>query len=506
MNRTRRPLAGCRPAAAMRRRSGRRCGRAAIDGAPPRYRRERWPTPDGDFVDVDWLGRRPATRRCWCCSTASKARAASHYAQAFATPRERARLALRRCRTFAAARASSTSRRAPTTRATTKRSAGCSRACAHRTRGPIVAVGVSLGGNALLRWAEEAGDSGVATRARGVRGVVADRPRGRRPRDRARLQPAGLHAHVPAHDATEGARASWRSIPGLFDRERMLAARDLYEFDNLFTAPLHGFRDTDDYWSRASAKPHLHRIRVPALVAQRAQRSVRAGVSLPRHGEVGALRDAVAAGARRPRRLSRRPLSRRTAVPARAVTLWLRRTLSDEDAAGRHGRDRQGRARASGPTCRTATAGSLSMRAATGTCATTAFRPPGRSRRSKAAASIMRSCANSSTATTTTTRPAAGSSRTARSASMSSSKRRHGCGGCAATADGVRLDQPHRPAGARSNRPGSTRRAGCSPATDLGLGIVHTLDMELAGDAVERGAWAVRPCASTSCPSASAIV
>ena len=53
--------------------------------------------------------------------------------------------------------------------------------------------------------------------------------------------------------------------PGLFDREALLAARDLYEFDNIFTAPLHGFSDTDDYYARASAKPHLHRIRIPAL-------------------------------------------------------------------------------------------------------------------------------------------------------------------------------------------------------------------------------------------------
>jgi len=44
-----------------------------------------------------------------------------------------------------------------------------------------------------------------------------------------------------------------------------LAARDLYEFDNIVTAPLHGFKDTNDYWKRASAKPHLHSIRVPAL-------------------------------------------------------------------------------------------------------------------------------------------------------------------------------------------------------------------------------------------------
>ena len=54
--------------------------------------------------------------------------------------------------------------------------------------------------------------------------------------------------------------------PGLFDREALLQARDLYEFDNIFTAPVHGFTNTEDYWARASAKPHLHRIRIPALV------------------------------------------------------------------------------------------------------------------------------------------------------------------------------------------------------------------------------------------------
>lgn len=53
--------------------------------------------------------------------------------------------------------------------------------------------------------------------------------------------------------------------PGLFDGETLLAARDLYEFDNVFTAPLHGFKDAKDYWARASAKPHLHRVAVPAL-------------------------------------------------------------------------------------------------------------------------------------------------------------------------------------------------------------------------------------------------
>jgi predicted alpha/beta-fold hydrolase len=55
-------------------------------------------------------------------------------------------------------------------------------------------------------------------------------------------------------------------FPNLFDKDRMLAARDLYEFDNVVTAPLHGYRDTNDYWDRASAKHVLANITVPTLV------------------------------------------------------------------------------------------------------------------------------------------------------------------------------------------------------------------------------------------------
>jgi predicted alpha/beta-fold hydrolase len=46
----------------------------------------------------------------------------------------------------------------------------------------------------------------------------------------------------------------------------VLRARNLHEFDNLVTAPLHGFRDCDDYWRRASSKPLLASVAVPTLV------------------------------------------------------------------------------------------------------------------------------------------------------------------------------------------------------------------------------------------------
>ena len=56
-----------------------------------------------------------------------------------------------------------------------------------------------------------------------------------------------------------------RQFPGLFDEARMQRAINLYEFDDAVTAPIHGFAGADDYWRRASAKPWLKSIAVPAL-------------------------------------------------------------------------------------------------------------------------------------------------------------------------------------------------------------------------------------------------
>ena len=74
-----------------------------------------------------------------------------------------------------------------------------------------------------------------------------------------------------------------------------MAARDLYEFDNIFTAPVHGFRNADDYYARASAKPHLHRIRIPALVLNALNDPFVPARSLPRARRGRAAGDAVAA-------------------------------------------------------------------------------------------------------------------------------------------------------------------------------------------------------------------
>jgi predicted alpha/beta-fold hydrolase len=83
------------------------------------------------------------------------------------------------------------------------------------------------------------------------------------------------------------ALAKWDQHPGLFDRERLRAARTLYEFDDVFTAPLHGFAGTQDYWDRASAKPHLARVRIPTLVLNAHNDPFVPGASLPEAADVG---------------------------------------------------------------------------------------------------------------------------------------------------------------------------------------------------------------------------
>lgn len=149
----------------------------------------------------------------------------------------------------------------------------------------LVAVGVSLGGNALMRWAGEQGEQ-AASQADAIASICA-------PLDLAASGHAigrGFNRHVYTRMFLQTmkpkALAKLAQHPGLFDRKRLLAARDLYEFDNVFTAPLHGFRDTDDYWKNASAKPLMRQIRIPALALNAQNDPFVPAHSLPTPAEV----------------------------------------------------------------------------------------------------------------------------------------------------------------------------------------------------------------------------
>lgn len=235
-------------------------------GSAPIWRRERWTTPDGDFVDADWLVGSQATPDAplLVLFHGLEGSSRSHYAEAFA---DWARTHGWHCVVPHFRGCSGELNQAPRAyHSGDHAEIGWMLAqVRQRHAGPQVAVGVSLGGNALLRWAEEAGP-GAAQQVRAICSVCS-------PIDLAasgRAIGTGLNRliYTPMFLRTmkPKALAKLAQHPGLFDAHRLRAARTLYEFDNVFTAPLHGFKDTDDYWARASALPRLGEIRVPALV------------------------------------------------------------------------------------------------------------------------------------------------------------------------------------------------------------------------------------------------
>ena len=233
-------------------------------GAAPTFRRERWATPDGDFIDVDFANHAaPAAAPLLVVFHGLEGSSKSHYAQALTD----------------AAGTRGWACCIPHFR-------GCSGELNNAPRayhsgdfqeidwvlrrlqashcGPLLAVGISLGGNALMRWAGELGATGLQV-VRAVASVCS-------PLD---LAASGwaigrgfnrlVYTRMFLRTMVPKALQKLDQYPGLFNRSSLLAARDLYAFDNIVTAPLHGFKDTDDYWSRASAKPHMTSIAIPAL-------------------------------------------------------------------------------------------------------------------------------------------------------------------------------------------------------------------------------------------------
>jgi len=256
-------------------------------GQKPRWMRERWDTPDGDFVDIDWHQdglALPADVPLLVLFHGLEGSSSSHYAEAFAQEAHSRgwRMAVPHFR-------------------------GCSGEINWAPRayhsgdfeevdwmlkrfhaqhsGPLLAVGVSLGGNALMRWAGEMGHAASQV-VNAVASVCS-------PIDLAASGNAieagfnkAVYARMFLASMKPRAMQKLQQFPGLFDPRELMAANTLYAFDGVFTAPLHGFRDTDDYWDRASAKPGLSRVQVPALVLNACNDPFIPASSLPTQDQV----------------------------------------------------------------------------------------------------------------------------------------------------------------------------------------------------------------------------
>ena len=130
---------------------------------------------------------------------------------------------------------------------------------------PVYAVGVSLGGNALLRWL---GESGAAAKALVARAAAVSAPLDLTAAGNTLDQGFNRQVYTARFLVTlkQKALKKAQQFPGTLDAEAIAAATTFREFDTLVTARLHGYRDADDYWLRASSKPLLQSVRVPTLI------------------------------------------------------------------------------------------------------------------------------------------------------------------------------------------------------------------------------------------------
>ncbi len=129
---------------------------------------------------------------------------------------------------------------------------------------PLFAIGVSLGGNVLLKWLGEHPDQRTVDAAVTI-SVPYDLARGARHLEHpvSRLY---LRNFLPTLVAkTEAMMARHPELAGRVDLDRVRRSRTFHEFDGAATAPVHGFDGAEDYYARSSSIGFVARITTPTL-------------------------------------------------------------------------------------------------------------------------------------------------------------------------------------------------------------------------------------------------
>ncbi len=250
------------------------------------YRRQRIDTPDGDFIDFDWLeGTGNGSAPLVVLFHGLEGSVSSHYAAAL----------MQRVRELG-------------WRGVVPHFRGCSGEANRLPRAyhsgdyaevgwmlatiralvpdaPLYATGVSLGGSALLNWLGREPQRAVAqvTAAAAVStpldlnaaGIAIEQGFSR------------IYSRMFRQTLVPKALTMARRFPGMLDAAAIRRVDSMYAFDGAVTAPLHGFASTVDYWTRASSKPWLERIVVPTLVLNARNDPFIPAQSLPGPSEVG---------------------------------------------------------------------------------------------------------------------------------------------------------------------------------------------------------------------------
>ncbi len=228
----------------------------------PRFRREILATPDGDFLDIDWLNETGAppvvllhglegSSRSPYIRGLAKALAAKQFCVAVMHFRGCGGRPNQRPRGYHSGETGDLNffigvlrRRFPGRRP--------------------AAVGFSLGGNVLLRYLAR-GDVDDALFAAAAVSVPFDLAQAA---DNLRRGFARFYQWWLLRAMKRSLRKKFRAVAMPFPRPPLRAIKNFRDFDNAFTAPLHGFAGAEDYYRQCGSAGVLHRIRIPTLLIQ----------------------------------------------------------------------------------------------------------------------------------------------------------------------------------------------------------------------------------------------
>lgn len=226
---------------------------------------ERWPTPDGDAVSVARLDGRSPDAPMLVLLHGLEGTVHSKYAQGF-LHQARARgwaaslLIFRTCDGLIPSVP-----RLYHSGETTDIDHVIRRLVAERPGRPLILAGVSLGANVLLKWLGEQGTA-VPSEVRRAAAVSTPFDLG----EGSRFLEHGFSQVYVRHfvrSLRRKALATLERHPRLpVDRARLMAARTFWDFDDVFTGPVHGFAGAEDYYVRSSSIHFLPRIAVPTLL------------------------------------------------------------------------------------------------------------------------------------------------------------------------------------------------------------------------------------------------
>ncbi len=230
---------------------------------PPNTRTERWTTDDGDFLDLHRLDAPVGAPRLLILH-GLEGTVRSHYAVGLLAEAERRGWAADLLIFRSCGDEPNRALRFYHSGETADVDAVIRRLAAEDPARPLLLVGVSLGGNVLLKWLGEQGEN-VPAELRGAAAVSVpfDLARG------SRFLNRGFSRFYQAHFLRSLRRKAIEKserFPHALRPNVIRRARTLYEFDDLVTAPVHGYQDADDYYARSSSLHFLAHIRVPTFL------------------------------------------------------------------------------------------------------------------------------------------------------------------------------------------------------------------------------------------------